>query len=92
MSTNRFLILALAGWSVAIAASFSARMVLIASALSPVEGVAWLVGTVGPMVLLASIVRGASSRTIAQVLYDTEHPVTIASTSAPVETPRDPRS
>jgi hypothetical protein len=63
------------GWIVAIALAGGARLMLVDWPVSLFEGVAWCLLAGAPAGLALALFRDPSSSTIAQVLYEAEHPV-----------------
>jgi hypothetical protein len=89
VSLNRFHTIALAGWSALVLGSLSVRVTTAAGPLSWPEVLAWVALMGFPAITLLGAFRGAPPPTIAQILYDTEHP---AGGSDRTETPTDGRS
>ncbi len=73
MSPTRIVVVSVTAWTVIVVAALSARALLVSLPFSPAESLIWLFLSVGPAAVFVSIYRGASSSTIAQVLYDAEH-------------------
>lgn len=73
MSLNKFHITVIAGWIVAVAATFAGSVALgVPTTLA--QGIGWLLAGVVPALILMSVFRGAPPPTISEVLYETEHP------------------
>lgn len=73
MSLNKFHITVIAGWLVAVAASFAGSVALgVPPTLA--QGIGWLLLGAVPVLILMSVFRGAPPPTISEVLYETEHP------------------
>jgi hypothetical protein len=60
-------------WSVGVSVALTARALFVSVPFAPTEGLIWLFAGLGPVAVFFSIYRGASSSTIACVLYDAEH-------------------
>jgi len=74
MRNNKFALTLGSLWGSAIVVAILSRFVLVAPRATTAELVAWALFIVGPVFIALTIVRAAPSRTVAQVLYDTEHP------------------
>lgn len=74
MRQKTLLVSAATLWVLLVLGFVVARVTLLDSALSPTESAFWLLGIGGPLLMALVITRAGSSRTIAQVLYDTENP------------------
>ena len=65
---------AAATWVLLLTAAIVARVTLVDATATMAEYAGWALFIAGPVFIALALVRGASSRTIAEVLYDTEHP------------------
>jgi hypothetical protein len=73
----------IASWLVVVAVSMLARVELSSIPVSLIEGVGWLLLAAIPAIVVLSVFRGAP-RTMAQMLYDTDHqaePVPVVATA-----------
>jgi len=73
VSTSRFLSVSVSVWTLAVIASFGARLALVSAPMSLTEGLAWGFVAGAPAAIVVAVFRSPSSSTIAQVLYDAEH-------------------
>ena len=69
----RFRQAVIASWLVVIALAMLVRVSFTQPAVSLIEGLGWLMLASVPAIVLLSVFRGAP-RTMAQLLYDTDHP------------------
>lgn len=74
MSHRRLLSIAISVWISAVVIALGVRLVVPAQPFSFSESLVWLFAGIVPAAVLLSVIRGASSTPIAQVLYDLEHP------------------
>jgi len=72
VSTQRLFISAIVGWSFAVLSALGARTAFINSSPSVVESVGWVFLGCAPVAIALVILRGRSTGTIAQVLYEAE--------------------
>jgi len=82
VSLNRLLSIAVAVWAILVLGTLAARVVLFHAPLNLEEVIGWLLIGCTPAVVALLVIRGKSAPSVAQVLYDVEHP-----TAAP--RPRD---
>ena len=73
MPSKRLFTLALIGWPVAILLALAVRTMLVTPGLSIPEYVGWMFLGCAPLAIAVMMLRGRSSGSIAQVLYDAEH-------------------
>lgn len=69
----RFRLVVVASWLVVVALSMMARATLSAVPISMMEAMGWLLLACGPAMVVLAVFRSAP-RTMAQMLYDTDHP------------------
>ena len=74
MRQKTLLVSAATLWVLLVLGFVVARATLSDAALSPMESAFWLLGIGGPLLIALVITRAGLPRTIAQVIYDAEHP------------------
>jgi hypothetical protein len=74
VSTKRILISCVVGWPIVVVMMLTARLALVDPGPSAAEFVGWVFVVAAPVLTGVIIARGRSSQSIAQVLYDVEHP------------------
>jgi len=72
--TSRLTFSAAATWVLMLAAAIVARVTLVDASATTAEYAGWILFVAGPVFIALTLVRGGESRTIAEVLYDTENP------------------
>ena len=85
MRDKRFLLVSAAVWLVTVLGALAARSALIPAPVPFTELAGWLFLACTPGAIALIFIRGMASTSIAQVLYNAEHPVT------PSPTPPDTR-
>jgi hypothetical protein len=70
---SRFRQAGIASWLIVVALSMLARVELTTLPISLIESVGWLMLACVPAIVVFSVFRGAT-KTMAQMLYDTDHP------------------
>lgn len=73
MSINRLLAIAVGIWAVLVLASLGARMALFNAPLTAPEITGWVLIGCSPAAVALLVLRGRSTQTVAQVLYEAEH-------------------
>jgi hypothetical protein len=71
---KKFVLRIAVAWIVIAVAAVVARIVLLAAPVSTTEYAGWIFLAGGPLAIALIVARSAGSGTIAQVLYDAEHP------------------
>lgn len=73
----RFRLLVVASWLVVVALSMLARVTLSTVPITMIEAMGWLLVACGPAMVSLVVFRSVP-QTMAQMLYDTDHPATPA--------------
>jgi hypothetical protein len=76
MRDKRFLLSSAAVWLVTVLGALGARSALITAPVPFTELAGWLFLACTPGAIVLIIIRGMAAPSVAQVLYETEHPVT----------------
>jgi hypothetical protein len=72
VSLNKLRIVVSTSWAGCVIVVLALRTILSGAPIAPSEYFAWMFLALGPAVVSLMIVRGMSSRSVAQVLYDVE--------------------
>jgi hypothetical protein len=72
VSSNPLLLSFLVGWPAVVFSALTGRIALLGSGLSASEYVIWFFLAAAPVAAYLIMLRGRSTRSISQVLYDTE--------------------
>ena len=73
MSVKPFFISTFTGWPIVVLGALAARAAVVGAPISGTEYAGWLFLGCAPGAIALMIVRGLPPRSVAQVLYDTEH-------------------
>ena len=74
MSTKRIIISCVVGWPIIVISALASRLALVDPGPSAAEFLGWVFVVTAPVLTGLIVARGRSDQSIAQVLYDVEHP------------------
>jgi len=77
VSLNKLLTIAVAVWAILVLGTLGVRLALFNAPLNLQEILGWLLIGCTPAVVALLVLRGRSTPSVAQVLYDVEHPVAV---------------